>query len=124
MSGEQFSNTHRSPSAVTASEHWLRAAASPFHARSQLAQRQFHCGKPPPAADPRTTACTPYRRAQAYELISRPTATIRRDGLRHVFRVFIPTSIESLQDVKVIIWAKIFKSKWWFNAAAEATTCR
>ena len=36
---------------------WVRLTTrlSPDQKSSHMAQRQFHCGKPPPAADPRTT---------------------------------------------------------------------
>ena len=57
-SGEAFSSTQPSPSAETASEAWLRAGAagSPASARRQPGPAEFHCGKPPPAAAPRTMA--------------------------------------------------------------------
>src|ERR1700722_11779134 len=55
-SGLAFSSTQFLPSALTAREAWERGrtAGSPAPARTQQAQRQFHCGKPPPAAAPST----------------------------------------------------------------------
>ena len=55
-SGLAFSSTQRTPSALNASEAWVRGltSGSPALARWQLAQPQFHCGKPPPAAAPST----------------------------------------------------------------------
>ena len=57
-SGEALIKTQFSPSAVTARLACVRGRTrgSPFHARRQVGQRQFHCGKPPPAAEPRTMA--------------------------------------------------------------------
>jgi cytochrome c556 len=51
-------NNQFSPSAVTARLAWVRGRtrASPAHAKRHVGQRQFHCGKPPPAAEPRTRA--------------------------------------------------------------------
>jgi hypothetical protein len=39
-----------------AREDWVRERARtvPLRTPAQLRQLQFHCGKPPPAADPRT----------------------------------------------------------------------
>jgi len=34
----------------------VRTRASPAHAKRRVGQRQFHCGNPPPAAEPRTRA--------------------------------------------------------------------
>ena len=34
-------------------------AGSPARARTQFAQPQFHCGRPPPAAEPSTRTLTP-----------------------------------------------------------------
>ena len=62
-SGLAFSSDHREPSALIASEHCVRAFARIDPARNpeQLAQLQFHCGKPPPAAEPRTWIRTDLR---------------------------------------------------------------
>jgi len=56
ISGEQFSSSHASPSALTATHSWLRARARPAPSRTprQFGQPQFHCGNPPPAAAPST----------------------------------------------------------------------
>jgi hypothetical protein len=45
---------------VTAIEDWVRAEPWKVPARmpAQLGQLQFHCGKPPPAADPSTRIFT------------------------------------------------------------------
>jgi hypothetical protein len=42
--------------ALIAREDWVRERARrvPLRTPEQLRQLQFHCGKPPPAADPRT----------------------------------------------------------------------
>ena len=57
MSGEALNNTQSSPS-PTAIDDWVRACAGivPWRRPAQLRQLQFHCGKPPPAAEPST--CT------------------------------------------------------------------
>jgi hypothetical protein len=56
--GEALINSQFSPSAVMARLACVRGCtrASPAHARRHVGQRQFHCGKPPPAAEPRTRA--------------------------------------------------------------------
>src|SRR5215831_3390526 len=56
MSGEALSNTHRSPSPVTANADCVRRLRPGLPARTsaQLRQLQFACGKPPPAAEPNT----------------------------------------------------------------------
>src|SRR5882672_6198194 len=57
MSGEALTNTDAGPLLpVTAIEDWVRAEPGKVPARmpAQLRQLQFHCGNPPPAADPST----------------------------------------------------------------------
>ena len=54
-SGLALRSVQREPSALTATEHWVRgfARSDPVLTPLQLMQLQFHCGKPPPAAEPR-----------------------------------------------------------------------
>lgn len=56
MSGAAFTIDQRTQSADTAIEGCARGgtAASPLRVRTQFAQPQFHCGSPPPAAEPST----------------------------------------------------------------------
>src|SRR5262249_50566474 len=58
-SGEALNRTHSIPSAEAAMEDWVRGRARivPLRTPSQLRQLQFHCGRPPPAADPSTRMC-------------------------------------------------------------------
>jgi len=60
ISGEALSRNQRSPSAEIATDSCVRARAfsDPTRKPLQLPQPQFHCGKPPPAAEPRTRSCT------------------------------------------------------------------
>ena len=53
-----MNRTKRRPSTVTARLACVLrlTRASPSHASEHTGQRQFHCGKPPPAAAPRTMA--------------------------------------------------------------------
>src|SRR4051794_11200685 len=55
MSGEALTRTQSMPSSLTAIDDWVRLTASmvPLRTPSQLKQLQFHCGNPPPAAEPR-----------------------------------------------------------------------
>ncbi|CFX04216.1 protein of unknown function [Candidatus Filomicrobium marinum] len=55
-SGEALSKSQSVPFALTASDDWVRGEnpGSPARALAQFEQLQFHCGKPPPAADPNT----------------------------------------------------------------------
>src|SRR3984957_4908249 len=55
ISGDAFTSTQELPT-PTAMEDWVRARPRSVPARYplQLGQLQFHCGKPPPAADPST----------------------------------------------------------------------
>src|SRR3990167_11551391 len=56
MSGEALTSSQSLPSALMAMDDCVRACALsvPRRKPSQLGQLQFHCGKPPPADDPRT----------------------------------------------------------------------
>ena len=56
ISGEQLRSSQRTPSALTATHSCVRAEARtrPSRTPRQFGQPQFHCGKPPPAAEPRT----------------------------------------------------------------------
>ena len=56
MSGDALNKIHCSPLTDTAIDDWVlgNASTDPSRTPRQLRQLQFHCGKPPPAADPRT----------------------------------------------------------------------
>lgn len=58
-SGEALTSSQSWPLALTAIDDWVRACACsvPRLNPSQLGQLQFHCGNPPPAAEPRTRNC-------------------------------------------------------------------
>src|SRR6266853_1315384 len=60
MSGDASKRIQRAPSALTATDDCVRARALMrlWRKPSQLRQLQFHCGNPPPAADPRTCTLT------------------------------------------------------------------
>src|ERR1700688_4845511 len=60
MSGGGLNRTQLPPSALTAIEDWVRARAliRPLRQPPQLRQLQFHCGNPPPAAEPRMRTLT------------------------------------------------------------------
>jgi len=55
ISGEVLHSTQFTPSSEIAIDDWVRALAfnEPSRKPAQLTQLQFHCGKPPPAAEPR-----------------------------------------------------------------------
>src|SRR5579863_8561137 len=66
ISGEAFTSTQALLSRPhTAIEDWVRARKwrTPARTAAQLRQLQFHCGKPPPAADPRTRILTGFARS-------------------------------------------------------------
>ena len=58
-SGEALNSTQSVPSAETAIDDCVRGRARivPLRTPSQFGQLQFHCGKPPPAAEPSTLMC-------------------------------------------------------------------
>ena len=60
MSGEALNNTQLMSSVLTAMEDCVRGNARNFPLRSpsHIGQLQFHCGNPPPAADPSTLIFT------------------------------------------------------------------
>src|SRR6266849_97980 len=60
MSGEALSRDQLSPSALMARDSWVRGTAEIVPSRSprQFGHPQFHCGNPPPAAEPRTRIST------------------------------------------------------------------
>src|SRR3954462_9238714 len=67
ISGDALSKNHESPSALSATDSCVRATARmvPRRTPTQLGQPQFHCGKPPPAAEPKTRINTFLLRAAA-----------------------------------------------------------
>ncbi len=52
-SGDALARNHGPRAPRTAIEDCVRGTAAPERAASHVGQRQFHCGKPPPAAEPR-----------------------------------------------------------------------
>ncbi len=61
-SGEVLNNTQSMPSALTAIDDWVLGTALIVLLRTpwQFGQLQFHCGKPPPAAEPKTLTSMDY----------------------------------------------------------------
>jgi hypothetical protein len=49
---------HDRPSALTATDDWVRATPAPERTAAHTGQPQFHCGEPPPAAEPSTRSHT------------------------------------------------------------------
>jgi len=87
-SGEVFNKNQAQLSLLIAT--WVCVRGLPLKVPSrddlQLRQLQFHCGKPPPAADPSiATRIVPgnYSAAEAYELISQFKATSSNCGVVH-----------------------------------------
>src|SRR6202140_4984595 len=111
-SGEALRRNQTLELVVKASWVWLRARPRNFPALTlwQLAQAQFHWGKPPPAAEPRTftrirsgseqTAerSSHYSSALAYELISQLRSISSCCGVVH--------SIGKLLEFKTILIAR------------------
>jgi len=66
-SGEALINTQSGEPSPTMMEDWVRGVALMVPARNpaQLVQLQFHCGKPPPAAEPKTCICITDQRSKA-----------------------------------------------------------
>ena len=60
MSGEALNRTQVLSSPLTVMDDWVRAVKRllPLRQASQLGQLQFHCGNPPPAAEPKTCTFT------------------------------------------------------------------
>jgi len=76
--GRGVTNSQFSPSAVTARLARVRdlTRASPAHAKRHVGQRQFHCGKPSPAAEPRIRAVNrPFRIDASGRVRTRPANT-------------------------------------------------
>jgi hypothetical protein len=77
MSGEALITAQAAPSALTAIDDWLRDGISPRRAFRQFWQPQFHCGRPPPAAEPRmrmrrlvsAAACDPASEQVVFALV-------------------------------------------------------
>ena len=57
-SGEALIRNHRRRSTLTATDDWVRGGAAPERTAAHTGQPQFHCGEPPPAAEPRTRSHT------------------------------------------------------------------
>ena len=81
-SGEALIRNQETPSALTATDSCVRGLASAVDARTnrQLAQPQFHCGKPPPAAEPSTRTRNWRRRLVAGSVSGRRRLGPRRRG--------------------------------------------
>ena len=64
ISGEALSRNQRRWSALTATDDWVRGRAGrePSRTARHGGQVQFHCGNPPPAAEPSTRTHMPIRR--------------------------------------------------------------
>src|ERR1700686_1861170 len=100
MSGDASTRIQLAPSALTAMEDCVlgRALMLPRRKPSQLLQLQFHCGNPPPAADPRTRTLTmaegksatgitgrgPLQRVKTYIVISKPKRISVKLGFIHI----------------------------------------
>src|SRR5438067_9381047 len=99
MSGEQFTKLHALPSRDTAMLAWVRRTtrASRAHASAQIRQRQFHCGTPPPAADPRITIFTA-------KVVPRPWAQPQR-GQRSDLGWEIVVDLEADTDLSYLRFA-------------------
>src|SRR5688572_7476902 len=96
ISGEAFSRYQEIPSALTATHSWVRAFARSEPARTprQFGHPQFHCGKPPPAAEPKTRTCirrASYFRRSGGRNAARvaPTGARRSDAFVAVVEVFL-----------------------------------
>ena len=63
MSGEALSRNQRRSSGLTATDDWVRGRAGrePSRTARHGGQVQFHCGNPPPAAEPSTRTHMPVR---------------------------------------------------------------
>ncbi len=59
ISGEALNSTQLTLSVLTAIEDCVRGLALilPLRKPSHIGQLQFHCGNPPPAAEPNTLIC-------------------------------------------------------------------
>ena len=100
MSGDASKRIQLWPSALTAMDDCVRGRAlmRPRRKPSQLRQLQFHCGNPPPAADPRTRTFTraenksaagitgrgPTQRVKTYIVISKPKRMSVKLGFVHI----------------------------------------
>ena len=65
-------------SALTATDDWVRGTPAPERTAAHTGQPQFHCGEPPPAAEPSTRSHTPI------SLSARTGGAGPRSGARHV----------------------------------------
>src|SRR3954447_6001954 len=70
-SGEALARNHGPSAPRIASDDCVRGrAAPPERAAWHVGQRQFHCGKPPPAAEPRIRTRTADRSTGLYVLVT------------------------------------------------------
>jgi hypothetical protein len=79
-SGEALNRIQFLLSAETAIDDWVRRRLEFFEVRAarQLGQLQFHCGTPPPAAEPRTRTFTGIKN-KASRFLDLALSTNRRD---------------------------------------------
>src|SRR5689334_1688101 len=85
-SGDALQSTQSAPSPESAIDDWVRGLARrvPLRTPSQLRQLQFHCGKPPPAAAPRTWIRMKKRRPLAGPPLHRRPRLTAGDVHRHL----------------------------------------
>src|SRR5690349_6091850 len=88
-SGETLRITQRSPSPLTATDDWVRPAPR-LRASAQFGQAQFHCGTPPPAAEPRMMI-----RIEQRGRVGHPAPPLTCNALVQALPAYAPTSIPS-----------------------------
>src|SRR4051812_741512 len=81
-SGEALTMNHRRRSAVTATDDWVRAEPAPERTATHTGQPQFHCGEPPPAAEPNTRSNTPALRSSTILSLSPARPSVAVPGRR------------------------------------------
>src|ERR1700683_2106036 len=94
MSGDAFTSTQDAGSLPrTAIDDCVRGRARKVPARkpAQLGQLQFHCGKPPPAADPKTRIFTKRR--------ARPLARARAQGADQRLSTYMVISMPNRNSI-------------------------
>ena len=96
ISGDAFKTAHSVPLALRASEDWVCAGIVPARARLQFSHPQFHCGKPPPAADPRTCARNVNATLRAQKYQNRSPSSCSRSPSGPYMLISIPHSISRI----------------------------
>src|SRR5690606_153872 len=112
------------PSMLTAADDWVRGCrpGTPRRTSAQLRQLQFHCGKPPPAAEPNTLIIITSTHACRLAVRSAPEGLLAPVG--RLARNYNASVQPAVRAVKRIAWIIVMKGPCWSPTVAVRQSYR